>query len=160
MKVLAFSGAENVSRYWPDAEVVSDNPPKPGEYDGVYFEHLLQQLPRKDALPAMLLLWQSLKPGGEVIIVTTDLQWACREIANKDNPAKEAYLAVYGDDNEPYQSGFTLNWLRNLCEEAGFFTDTAYAVNHRAMVSGEEVNVQALVYTGKKPKGNPAEAIG
>lgn len=160
MKVLAYSGIENAKKHWPEAEIVQDNPPIHDEYDAIYFEHLLQQLPRKDALPSLILLYNCLKPGGSAIIITTDAQWAGRELSRNDNPSLVSYMALYGDDNEPYQSGWTLVWLRRACEEVGFITDSAYATSFRANVSGEEIVTQSLVYEGHKPgAGDPAEAI-
>lgn len=159
MKVLAYRGEESARKYWPDAEFVTDNPPEPGAYDGIYFEHVIQQLPRKDVSPALTLLYECLKPGGKIIVMAPDLQWACREIANKPSPALAAYAALYGPDDERHQSGFTLNWLRKLCESTGFVTETAYAMGNMTEIDGETQKSQSIIYIGVKPIHNPSEAI-
>lgn len=159
MKVLAYSGEESAMLAFPDAQLYKDNPPQTDFYDGVYLENLLQQMLRREVVPGLRIFWNSLVVGGKIVIVVPSLEWACREVGTKDDPSPLAYLSIYGDDENPHLSGYTIMYLRKVCESVGFVTDTCYAQDYNVMINDTQHRGRSNVYTGFKRETSPESAI-
>lgn len=157
--VLCYQGEEKALSIWPDADLHRDNPPEEGKYDGVYLENFMQQLLRREIGPALRLFYRTLKPGGKIVIAVPSLEWACREIATKDKPSELAYPSIYGDDENLHRCGFTLLWLRNACEAAGFETKEAYGQDILAEFGTDTQRGRVNIYAGVRPVVDAGEAI-
>lgn len=159
MKVLAYRGADRALELWPGAEIAADAKPEPAGYDAVYFENLLPEMTRRQVGGALKLLFDSLKMGGEIVIVVPSLEWACRVIATQDDPPLTAYASLYGDDGEPFLCGFTMRWLRAECERAGFQTVEAFDREYEVQVNGKAQRGVSHVWRGVRPVESAGDAV-
>jgi len=158
LTVLTYSTPEVTEHYFtsPGKEVkfVSDMPPKEREYDGVFLENLLNQARRRQIPNILEMYVKSLKIGGRFVTTTPSLEWASKELYRSDEPDVAAYMAVYGDDSQPNLSGFTLNWLRALCEEQGLKSFASYQERVKIDLStGKEIEMVVNVYIGDRVSG-------
>jgi len=99
-------------RYGVGFEWSEDNPFVEGKYDLVVLYNWLQLAEQVKVLGLIRYYTGLLKEGGQLIVIVPSLDWACTEIAFKDNPSIAAFVAVYGTPQEPHRCGFTMNWLR------------------------------------------------
>lgn len=161
LKVLAQGDIERVrQRYGGDGiEIVDDFPPKEGEYDLIVLDHLLQQAKRTQAPKIIEFYKKALKVGGELIVITPSLEWIAQQILSDDNPPLIVYLNLFGVDQEPHLSGYTLYWLRLLLQSAGLRVRSASGEWYIGRINDAQYEVMQNVVVGVKVDENPAEAI-
>lgn len=150
-KVLAYGPIDEAEELFPGADIYQDNPPEEGKYDAIYLQNMLQQMRRKAVPIGLAMFFKALKPGGTIHIIVPSLEWACRQIAAKDDPSRLAYPTLYGTDEDLHLSGFTLKWLRAECELAGFKTQEAYSQEYTVEVNEEKVVGRGNIYIGMRP---------
>ena len=147
---------ELASARFPGAFVSEDNPPKDKAYDVILLDHLINQAKRGQVSELLHFFMGKLADDGEIVITVPSLEWACKQIATKDDAPIMAYISVYGTDEEPHLCGLTLNWLRIACETAGYFTIQAYGERYTIRINDKEEQAMQNVYIGIKKKAEEA----
>ena len=113
MSVTVWSNNPGIANVrFPGAFISEDNPPKDNAYDVIMLDHLINQAKRGQVGEILRFFMGKLVDGGQMVITVPSLEWACKQIAAKDDAPVMAYLSVYGTDEEPHLCGLTLNWLR------------------------------------------------
>jgi len=158
MSVTVWSNnPELANARFPGEFISEDNPPKDNAYDIILLDHLINQAKRGQVSEVMKFFMDKLVDGGQIVVTVPGLEWACKEIASKDDAPVMAYLSVFGTDDEPHLCGLTLNWLRVVCEAAGYFTVQAYAERYTVTINDKQEPAMQNVYIGLKRK--PEEAF-
>lgn len=159
MSVTVWSNnPELAGKRFPGAMVMEDNPPLDNSYDIILLDHFIQQANREQVGKALLFFRDKLKNNGQIVVIVPSLEWACRQVAIKDDAPVMAYLHLYGTKDEPHLSGLTLNWLRLACEAAGLFTIQAYSEKYIVNVNEKEEPAFQNVYIGVKKEAGEAFA--
>lgn len=144
-----------------DVEIIGNEvmPPELNAYDVVVLSNLIQQA-RRLQVPKILELYRdSLVDGGQLIVSVPSLEWACTEIATNDEASMFTYISIFGDDENPYLSGFKLLWLRGIIERLGFHVQTAHTEQYNISVGEETHRVLQNVVVAVKRTINASEAI-
>jgi predicted SAM-dependent methyltransferase len=161
MRILAQGNPELIKQRYGGLgiEIVEELSEDDKDFDMIVLDHVLQQFNRRDVPEAIEYYKEKLKTGGDMIVTTPSLEWACSEIVTNDNPSAMVYLSLYGDDNVQNRSGFTLNWLRAILERAGFYTKIAIGEWYIAEVNGQREKAMKNTVIGTKMPEDPSEAI-
>ncbi len=142
-------------------EWCEDDPPVFGKYDMVVLYNWLQKAEQPSVLKLLRYYVSLLKDGGELIAVVPSLDWACNEIALKDNPSVAAFVAVYGSPTDAHRCGFTMHWLRLVLETTpGLAIVSANTEGIMLQAGeGEKMYAQQNVIICVKVEPQPEEAI-
>jgi hypothetical protein len=117
------------------------------QYDVVVAGHVLQLVDRKYLKDFVIMLKSIVHDIGEIHIYVPDLEWVAKMlIANKPNPLIQ--FALYGNEQYPHRSGFTLLWLRRLCESAGIIVRHTTLSAFTIIANEESVMMPQLVVLG------------
>lgn len=116
------------------------------EYDLVVAWHSLQTQERENVPATVQLLADAAKDRGEVWIITPSLEWALQQI-KLDKPSPLFTLAMFGSEDKPHRTGFSIAWLRNLAEGAGLITRSA--VQEAVKMGSGEIAIQNVVIGAK-----------
>lgn len=151
MSITIWSNNNELAKQrYPDAIISDDETPVDNSYDIVFLDHFINQTSRKNIPGLIKYFIDKLKVNGQLIIVVPSLEWACMQIAREAEPPILAYLSIYGTDDEPTLSGFTLNWLRKLCEDAGLLTLQTASNRYKVTINEKEEIGFQHVYLGMK----------
>jgi predicted SAM-dependent methyltransferase len=117
----------------PGIDVVQRVPPLPdgGPWDEILAVHLIEHLPRYDAVTLIKECYQALAPGGQLILEQPDIAFCMRvflglEEAPDHYRERFGILGIFGEGNgKPgmvHQWGYTPDSLTKLFRRAGFET--------------------------------------
>lgn len=137
-----------------DGEIATD------KYDVVVAGHILQLVDRRVLPDFVKRLKNLVHDMGEVHIYVPDMEWAAKMlIDNKPNPLIQYVL--YGNEEYPHKSGFTLLWLRQLCESAQILVRYSTISAFSVKVGEENAVIPQLVILGVRNDSlfDPATAI-
>jgi hypothetical protein len=138
MRVLGLGDVSQRQTYFPDdTEYVNETP-----FEAALLASVLQTLPRNQVQKALQSLYDELPDGGRLIVTVPSLEFACREVVTKNDISLAAYLSLYGMENEPHLSGFTLLWLRRCLEEVGFIVVQARTEHFKMSFKSGELLVE------------------
>ncbi len=131
MKVLQVYGSEpmDVSALISGAETTDVKIEKlmdvEERYDIVFSWHSMQTVPAQLAPTIVQKMVDLLNAHGELWIIVPDFEWVMEQMTS-ENPNPVTMQVLFGDDNKPYRSAYTLAFLRALIEECrGMITRTA-----------------------------------
>lgn len=94
--------------------------PEGADFDLVYLTGALEMVRREQVVDSLAAVGPKLAELGELHVRVPSLEWACKEIAVTDSPKMLAYRWLYGTQERPHQSGFTLLWLRMALINSGY----------------------------------------
>lgn len=107
--------------------------PEPDEsYDAVYSSHTLEHFGRAEIMPLLLEWLRVLKPGGLLIVVVPNLEFAARDILS-GLINSETFDILYGAQEYAtnfHKMGFTCNVLKEFLDSIGSLKDIEIALNH------------------------------
>ena len=164
IKVLAYVFG-NLKDLFPDCDITvldDNNLPEQieeGSYEIVYLGHILQRYPREQVGEIIKQFITYLKPYGELWVVVPSLEWAAKAVYSKDQPGIVPYVMLYGRDDDPHLSGFTLNWLRVAMQVNGLVVRKAVQEYVHVMDGDVETKAVQNFCIGFKPKPEETEVV-
>lgn len=170
MKVLDFNqdGIAVSGDQFPDAQIdtvswagfdkwYADNKT---EYDVLVVGHILPLVERRILPDFVKKLKNLVHDMGEIHFYVPDLDWAAKMLI-KNKPSPLIQFALYGNEQYPHRSGFTLLWLRTLVESAGILVRHSTMSPYIVRVGEEAQYIPQLVILGVRADElfDPATAI-
>lgn len=113
------------------------------QFDVVFCPHILEQTPRVKLFTTIDNIAAAVKPGGELWLVTHDLEWVAREML-EDYPVSVAWPLLFGSDEFPHVNGFKMVHLRKMIERIDFIPRQAYRQQNVMKIEGSNETVKFL----------------
>ena len=117
-----------------------------GKFDIVWCSHMLEHVGWREVEMVLMHIVEAVAPGGKLIVIVPDLQWACKRILSGVYDFGVLGVLYGGQVSEPdfHRNGFTPNTLRVLAERQGLKVTSLATSEFTAFVNGNEYHPQQI----------------
>ena len=124
-----------------------------GKFDIVWCSHMLEHVGWREVEMVFGHLVEAVAPGGKLMVVVPDLQWACKRILSGVFDFGVLGVLYGGQVSEPdfHRNGFTPSTLKMLAERAGLKVSGLNTSDFTAIVNGIEYHPHQIYLIAERP---------